>query len=166
MMGYENVIDSVFYFGISSFDAYSPIMQTRTQTNTKMELLGKPEPSRSKVNADKNLERVVVVLKIPHEEREFLARLLDATGYPNQRRLVFDALYEFADQWGISQDGVPTYVGLDKRVERLESGVQELNLLMKRLMQLLAAYERSFQLFTMRNKSKPPMIPTKGEAAK
>lgn len=95
-----------------------------------------------------------VVLMVTPEEREVLRRVVESTGYPNARVAIVDALREFQAQVDSSAAGIGTYGNLVPLAERLLAQSQTMGLAVQRLERLLAAYQRSFQVFTILHDSK------------
>jgi hypothetical protein len=95
-----------------------------------------------------------VVLMVTPGEREVLRRVVESTGYPNARVAIVDALREFQAQVDSSVAGIGTYGNLVPLAGRLLAQSQAMGLAVQRLERLLAAYQRSFQVFTILHDSK------------
>ncbi|WP_145928533.1 hypothetical protein OH491_24060 [Termitidicoccus mucosus] len=94
-----------------------------------------------------------LVIKPAPEERELLDRVMRLTGYPSQRAVIFDALrdFEMAVESGMRSSG--SLVDFESRLARLEQGVEDDRVLLGRMLSLLPAYQRGFQLFTLLHES-------------
>ena len=95
-----------------------------------------------------------LVLEPTKSERALLDRLMEATQYPYQKVLVFEALASFESSLGSSQLGVGAICNLEHHLQTLSSGLAEDRALLGRLQHLLTAYQRSFSAFTILHESK------------
>jgi hypothetical protein len=104
--------------------------------------------------ADDDLSRVArLVIKPAPEERELLDRVMRLTGYPSQRAVIFDALRDFEKAVESRLRNSGALVDFESRLTRLEQGLEEDRVLLGRMLSLLPAYQRGFQLFTLLHES-------------
>ena len=95
-----------------------------------------------------------VVLWVSPGERELLEQLVNATGYPTYRAVIFNALSEMEASLGGAVRSAGFLETVESKVSRLEENFKVLRLDFLRFMQLVGAYQRSFQVFTILHDSK------------
>jgi hypothetical protein len=100
--------------------------------------------------------RQVIKIKPAPEERLLLDDLMDATGYPSQRAVIFDALRSFSQDLAAGHGLVGCLLDFPRMLSALERGLEEDRVLSVRLQLLLGAYQRDFQLFSILHECRVP----------